>query len=116
MSAFGTKRTFRRAQPMSAFGGKADMDQRCRNVRSRYLLMLSMAGTIRFSLTPQSGLCNFTPTGGFAANVSCKLVWSAVEWFKTLFTKRLLRFWRLHRLGCGVGKLIDDWPRCTSGP
>ena len=26
MSAFGTKRTSRRAQPMSAFGGKADMD------------------------------------------------------------------------------------------
>jgi hypothetical protein len=78
---------------MSAFGGKADMDQRCRNVRSRYLLMLFMAGTIRFSLTPQSGgLCNFTPTGGLAANVSCKLVWSAVEWFKTLFTKRFLRF------------------------
>src|SRR6516225_2367405 len=25
MSAFGTKRTFRRAQPMSAFGGKADI-------------------------------------------------------------------------------------------
>ena len=76
-------------------------------------LMLSMAGTIRFSLTPQSGgLCNFTPTDGFAANVSCKLVWSAVEWFKTLFTKRFLRFWRLHRLGCGVGKLVDDWPRC----
>jgi hypothetical protein len=41
-----------------------------------------------------------------------ELVWSAVEWFKTLFTKRFLRFWRLHRLGCGVGKLVDDWPRC----
>jgi hypothetical protein len=25
MSAFGTKRTSRQAQPMSAFGGKADM-------------------------------------------------------------------------------------------
>jgi DNA-binding response OmpR family regulator len=31
MSAFGTKRTSRRAQPMSAFGGKADMPRTCRS-------------------------------------------------------------------------------------
>jgi len=33
MSAFGTKRTSRRAHPMSAFGGKADIDWRCFDVR-----------------------------------------------------------------------------------
>src|SRR6516164_4300255 len=32
MSAFGTKRTSRPAQSMSAFGGKADIGWRCRNV------------------------------------------------------------------------------------
>ena len=31
MSAFGTKRTSRRAQSMSAFGGKADMRRTCRD-------------------------------------------------------------------------------------
>ena len=34
MSAFGTKRTSRRGQPMSAFGGKADIGWRCRDVCS----------------------------------------------------------------------------------
>ena len=33
MSAFGTKRTFHCVQPMSAFGGKADIDLTLRNVR-----------------------------------------------------------------------------------
>jgi hypothetical protein len=33
MSAFGTKRTSRRAQSMSAFGGKADITRTLRNVR-----------------------------------------------------------------------------------
>src|SRR5215471_580139 len=33
MSAFGTKRTSRPAQPMSAFGGKADIDRKCSDVR-----------------------------------------------------------------------------------
>jgi hypothetical protein len=33
MSAFGTKRTSRPAQPMSAFGGKADMATERENVR-----------------------------------------------------------------------------------
>jgi len=32
-SAIGTKRTSRDWVPMSAFGGKADIDWRCRNVR-----------------------------------------------------------------------------------
>ena len=35
MSAFGTKRTFSGSVPMSAFGGKADIDPRCRNVSLR---------------------------------------------------------------------------------
>jgi hypothetical protein len=33
MSAFGTKRTSRRAQSMATFGGQADIDPRCPNVR-----------------------------------------------------------------------------------
>src|SRR6516162_5660685 len=33
MSAFGTKRTSQHAQPMSAFGGIADIDRSLRNVR-----------------------------------------------------------------------------------
>jgi len=32
MSAFGTKQTSQWAQPMSAFGGKADIGWRCRDV------------------------------------------------------------------------------------
>src|SRR6516164_6250195 len=64
------------------------------------------------SLTPQPGrLRNVRPTGGVAANVLCKLVRTAVEGFKTLVPKCFLSFWRLHRLGCGVSKFIDDWTR-----
>jgi hypothetical protein len=33
MSAYGTKRTSVGTQPMSAFGGKADIDLTLRNVR-----------------------------------------------------------------------------------
>jgi hypothetical protein len=33
MSAFGTKRTCSSWSPRSAFGGIADVDRRCRNVR-----------------------------------------------------------------------------------
>ena len=50
MSAIGTKRTFRRAQSMSAFGGKADIARTCSGVRP-------VAGQIEVSdLTGCAGL------------------------------------------------------------
>jgi hypothetical protein len=54
MSAFGTKRTSRRAQSMSAIGGKADMTRTCPDVCFRPKADIGRSGLLPCKLIPDT--------------------------------------------------------------